>query len=669
MRVTFMGLKDLFKPKWQHPDPKVRLNAIKKLKDESILIEIAQKETVEEIRIAAIKRINDEETLRKIIKKESSKSIRIETLRKLHSDVKMRNKSKNYPWTKKHEDFLKNIIDKDQSAPLRQEALINLNEIIQDKLSENKYHNRQYLEQQDDQSFLKDILLNDENTQIRLIAIQNIDDQSTLAEIALKERDAELRKVAADKISDEKIKQTIFKQSDDSMVRQVIIARTKNNKFLFEAANTDENAEVRVAAVKALRDFKLITRLAGTSAHQDARSAAEKILSEQRQLAKRVLTVPSGERWNLVSSLMDPDVLNQIAANESDTHVLRYAVEKLLAYVENITDQSDLVDIAKSDYIEVVRSAAIMKLEDNKIKDKWIKSVLKDALAAFKTEQAYARRIYLSDAIVTCVSGDTINFLGDAMHYEATIYKNYGEYPRERLVNAYKQIVGKEFPKKQYKNPYGAVCDDGGLLSALADYEARSGDSKRTVARDNLKKSQGDRWNEYRNERWDFSFSYPNDWIILSSDTSSGTWEVPISVGNQEGTGGPADFIVSVKRVEVLKAYGDNPNITIIDYSLNGATDTYDRPSTPSEYLDRMKEENNIKRIHVVSEKEDTLAGNPSIECTFYVPNSNRSVISRVITIFGKGITFQFKCQTPASEFTKFESIFNDILDTFKVET
>jgi len=174
-------------------------------------------------------------------------------------------------------------------------------------------------------------------------------------------------------------------------------------------------------------------------------------------------------------------------------------------------------------------------------------------------------------------------------------------------------------------------------------------------------------WQLYQNKKWGFSFSYPKDWIIISQNTASGSWDVPINIGNKEGMGGPADFIVAVKKVEVLKAYGDNPNITITNYYDDGTIDTFKRPSTPSDYLERMKEENDIKKSNILSEEENTIAVYPSIEYTFYEPASNKNVISRVITVFGKGITFQFKCQTPSKEFRKFNPIFTDIVNTFTI--
>lgn len=172
---------------------------------------------------------------------------------------------------------------------------------------------------------------------------------------------------------------------------------------------------------------------------------------------------------------------------------------------------------------------------------------------------------------------------------------------------------------------------------------------------------------QYQNKKWGFSFFYPSDWIIVSQNTDSGSWKVPINVGNKDGTGGPADFIVAVKKEEVLQAFGDNPNITITNYYDDGTTDTFEKPTTPTEYLERMKEENDINKGDILSEEENDIDGYPAIEYTFYEPTSGKTVISRVITVFGKGVTFQIKCQTPSKEFKKFNPIFSDILKTFSV--
>jgi hypothetical protein len=64
-----MGFKDLFKPKYQHSDPKVRCSAVKELDDMAIIIDIAKNDKNQDVRIAAIERITDETILADIAKK------------------------------------------------------------------------------------------------------------------------------------------------------------------------------------------------------------------------------------------------------------------------------------------------------------------------------------------------------------------------------------------------------------------------------------------------------------------------------------------------------------------------------------------------------------------------------------------------------------------------
>ena len=64
-----MGLFDRFKtPKWQHKDSKVRLEAVKELNDDDILVDIAKNDSDTDVRKTAISRISDEQFLFDIAK-------------------------------------------------------------------------------------------------------------------------------------------------------------------------------------------------------------------------------------------------------------------------------------------------------------------------------------------------------------------------------------------------------------------------------------------------------------------------------------------------------------------------------------------------------------------------------------------------------------------------
>ena len=54
-----MFLADLFRPKWKHSKPSVRLDAIKALTDQALLAKIAKTDSDPEVRDAAEKRLTD----------------------------------------------------------------------------------------------------------------------------------------------------------------------------------------------------------------------------------------------------------------------------------------------------------------------------------------------------------------------------------------------------------------------------------------------------------------------------------------------------------------------------------------------------------------------------------------------------------------------------------
>lgn len=58
-----MGFFDRFQKKWKHPDPAIRLEAVRALKDQELLGEIAQTDASDEVRSAAVDALKDEQVL------------------------------------------------------------------------------------------------------------------------------------------------------------------------------------------------------------------------------------------------------------------------------------------------------------------------------------------------------------------------------------------------------------------------------------------------------------------------------------------------------------------------------------------------------------------------------------------------------------------------------
>src|ERR1017187_5032385 len=73
---TRMGIADLFRPKWKHSNPNVRLDAVKALSNQAVLAEIAKNDEYGSVRCAALKRITDQGVAAEIARNDKTWTIR-----------------------------------------------------------------------------------------------------------------------------------------------------------------------------------------------------------------------------------------------------------------------------------------------------------------------------------------------------------------------------------------------------------------------------------------------------------------------------------------------------------------------------------------------------------------------------------------------------------------
>ena len=71
-----MSLLDFFRPKWKHSDPKVRLEAIEKVIDKSILNRISRYDINADVRITAIEKVTDNIVLKEIAMNDKNADVR-----------------------------------------------------------------------------------------------------------------------------------------------------------------------------------------------------------------------------------------------------------------------------------------------------------------------------------------------------------------------------------------------------------------------------------------------------------------------------------------------------------------------------------------------------------------------------------------------------------------
>ena len=83
-----MGLFDsLTKPKWQNKDWKKRLEAVKELDDQEILIELAKNDPDKDVRVAAVKKVSDKEVLIYISENDPDLDVREAAVKRLAMSI------------------------------------------------------------------------------------------------------------------------------------------------------------------------------------------------------------------------------------------------------------------------------------------------------------------------------------------------------------------------------------------------------------------------------------------------------------------------------------------------------------------------------------------------------------------------------------------------------
>ena len=198
-----MGLFDRFKtPKWQHKDSKVRLEAVKELNDDDILVDIAKNDSDTDVRKTAISRISDEQFLFDIAKNDKDPEIR---------EIAFQNIT--------DQSLLADIAKNDSEWSLRFWAVVNINDV----------------------SILLDIANNDSVRLVRCKAIENIKDVSILSDIAMNGTDTDNRRCAIKNISNEAILVKIIKNTSNSEVWKEAI---KKYKVTFELEGKEETFEL-----------------------------------------------------------------------------------------------------------------------------------------------------------------------------------------------------------------------------------------------------------------------------------------------------------------------------------------------------------------------------------------------------------------------------------------
>ncbi len=262
-----MGITDLFKARWKHPDENVRAEAVAKIDKEEILEELALHDISPSVRAAAAGKIKNLEQVKTIAQNNQ-------------------------------EDFVvrKAAMQQLEDDP---ETLLQIAVYILDR-----------------ESFCQ---------------VANLySNQEMLARVAIYAQNEEVALEASSRIINQKLLEQIVFYSQVPNIRADAAARLHDQKILAGLAREDKECSVRLKAVEKLTDMDVLSEIAAKDAIPEIRAGAVLRLRDPEQLAKAATDPEKVVRRAAVKKITDPVTLAWIAVNDTSKTVQTEAVEKLI---------------------------------------------------------------------------------------------------------------------------------------------------------------------------------------------------------------------------------------------------------------------------------------------------------------------------------------------------
>ena len=321
-----------------------RVEAIKNINDQNVLIDLAKHDTKNVIRFAAFKKITDQSVLAEIANTDEDNYIRQMAVRSL-SD----------------QDILVEFATKEKSSYVRLAAV--------EKVS--------------DQSILLEIIKTDQNEEICQKTLEKLVlDEEKRIDIAKNCKVAAIRGQLIDEINDEQTLMEIVKTDSDWVIRAGAFNKIKDRTLLLDIAKarlltiSDLNE-----GIIALKDGDVISETfrPGITIYGIVENTNNFSISPQKDESVIIEWNNSkyvyGEKLSNMSELAvlrlgdDQEYLIDISKNAFRGNC-RYFALKLLTdvnIINNLDVQNDLADIAHNDDFEHVRIAAIENISNQKI--------------------------------------------------------------------------------------------------------------------------------------------------------------------------------------------------------------------------------------------------------------------------------------------------------------
>ncbi len=340
-----MGFLDkIFKQKWKDEDPQIRLEAVKKLGDEEILINIAQNDSEYTVRREAVKKINDQSALKIIAKNDSDYGVCEEAVKKIND-----------------ESFLLYMIKTSEYWSVREASAKRISEI-----NPQLTRDPDEIENITDEEILIKIAESDINPTCRSNAIKKINNEKVLINVAKNDSDIYVRCDAIENpnLSNVNVLKEIFNESSELDMKSewnIQYSIIKNPNFnnqssLIKFIKNNRNANDCAKAIEKITHEKTLIDIALHGLNVDlpyivrARAASNPNLKNQATLNKLANDTDSYVVCALVSNPnLSIQTLEKIA-NDSSSGCTARAKDRLKELSKSSTENT--MDNISSDVVD-----------------------------------------------------------------------------------------------------------------------------------------------------------------------------------------------------------------------------------------------------------------------------------------------------------------------------
>ena len=278
---TNMAIRDLFRPKWQHSDPHMRLRAVRQIKDPGILTNLVLNEEHLPVRMAALEKLSDQGVLGRLAAADRDSEVRKAAVRKLHD-----------------QNVLAEVANCSDDTAVGRYAVTQINDqSVLAKIAASGHDNgvrKAAVERLSNQTILAEFAVGDDAVEVRFAAVERLEEQATLAQIARTDRDGGIRAIAVGNLTDQALLTIIATDADDGGIRRAAVEKLVDQTTLARIAVTNGDADVRRVAFLKLTD-QALAGIATDAEDLGIRRAAIERLDDQSVLGKIAITDPNND--------------------------------------------------------------------------------------------------------------------------------------------------------------------------------------------------------------------------------------------------------------------------------------------------------------------------------------------------------------------------------------